>query len=77
MGRSACDIDDDDFDFEEYFASTYRPLSTLPTPPLSSKNSFSSQSTPSVADDGEPLESALLGTSSPCNPPLLVPHWHC
>ena len=61
MGRHALDFSDDEFDFDEYFASTYRPLSNLPTPPLSSKNSSTSQSPRSLGDDGEPLESTLLG----------------
>ena len=65
MGRPVHDFSDDEFDFDEYFASTYRPLSNLPTPPLSSKNSFTSQSPQSLVDEGEPVESALLGMSRP------------
>ncbi|KAF4984861.1 hypothetical protein FZEAL_14 [Fusarium zealandicum] len=39
--------------FEGYF--TYRPLSNLPTPPPSSRNSSAAQSPRTTLDDGEPL----------------------
>lgn len=50
------DQEDDDFD-EDYFASTYRPLSNLPTPPPSSQSSLIQF--PGNEDDA--LESSLLG----------------
>lgn len=56
------DVEDDDFDFE-YFSRTYKPLSNLPTPPPSSRNSAS----PSPAlglDNDEFTDSRLLGTFS-------------
>ncbi|KAK3943847.1 hypothetical protein QBC46DRAFT_361592 [Diplogelasinospora grovesii] len=53
--------DDDDFFDEEYFARTYRPLSNLPTPPPSSRNSSATQSPKSLLEDGGLLDSALLG----------------
>lgn len=51
--------DESDFD-EEYFERTYRPLSNLPTPPLSSKSSpFQS---PQVSPDPTTaLDSGLFG----------------
>lgn len=52
--------DDDDFD-EEYFTRTYRPLSNLPTPPPSSRDSSTAQSPKSLLEDGGLLDSALLG----------------
>jgi hypothetical protein len=65
MGRDKQDTSDDEFEFdEEYFASTYRPLSNLPTPPPSSKNSSAFQSPQITIDDGETLESTLLGLFS-------------
>ncbi|KFA78058.1 hypothetical protein S40288_05453 [Stachybotrys chartarum IBT 40288] len=48
----ACEAGDD----AAYFV--YRPLSNLPTPPPSSKDSRASSTTP---DDGEPLKSMFLG----------------
>lgn len=56
------DMSDDDFDFdEEYFERTYRPLSNLPTPPPSSKNSSASQSPVVEMHEGELLQPALIG----------------
>ncbi|KAK0641604.1 hypothetical protein B0T16DRAFT_334583 [Cercophora newfieldiana] len=52
--------DEDDFD-EEYFTRTYRPLSNLPTPPPSSRESSAVQSPKSLLEDGGLLDSALLG----------------
>jgi hypothetical protein len=53
---------DDEFDFDsEYFAQTYRPLSNLPTPPPSSRDSSASQSPRSILEDGDLFDSALLG----------------
>lgn len=62
--RNDCMMDDDDSDFEfdeEYFARTYQPLSNLPTPPPSSRNSSVPQSPRSLVDNGELLDSELLG----------------
>ncbi|KAJ4385081.1 hypothetical protein N0V85_008264 [Neurospora sp. IMI 360204] len=54
--------DDSDFDFdEEYFARTYQPLSNLPTPPPSSRNSSVPQSPRSLVENGGLLDSELLG----------------
>lgn len=54
------DLDEDDFDFE-YFSRTYKPLSNLPTPPPSSRNSFAS--TPVVGDEelDDSIDTHLLG----------------
>ncbi|EJT74583.1 hypothetical protein GGTG_08423 [Gaeumannomyces tritici R3-111a-1] len=58
------DMSDDDFDFdEEYFERTYRPLSNLPTPPPSSKNSSASQSPVMEMHEGELLHPALIGAA--------------
>ncbi len=54
---------DDEFDFDdEYFERTYQPLSNLPTPPPSSRNSWGTQTPRSLLEDGELLESELLGS---------------
>ncbi|KAL1840698.1 hypothetical protein VTJ49DRAFT_193 [Mycothermus thermophilus] len=56
------DYSDDDMDFdEEYFFRTYRPLSNLPTPPPSSRQSQADLSPRSLLEDGGLLDSALLG----------------
>ncbi|KAH7630711.1 hypothetical protein B0T09DRAFT_124034 [Sordaria sp. MPI-SDFR-AT-0083] len=53
---------DSDFDFdEEYFARTYQPLSNLPTPPPSSRDSSVPQSPRSLVENGGLLDSELLG----------------
>ncbi|KAH6895376.1 hypothetical protein B0T10DRAFT_545073 [Thelonectria olida] len=44
---------------EAYF--TYRPLSNLPTPPPSSRNSSAAQSPRTTLDDGEPLMARFRG----------------
>ncbi|KAK6819559.1 hypothetical protein PG990_010056 [Apiospora arundinis] len=55
---------DDDFEFDEaYFRTFYKPLSNLPTPPLSSQNSSATQSPRIVPGDAEALNSDLLGNS--------------
>jgi hypothetical protein len=57
------DYSDDEFDFdEEYFSRTYQPLSNLPTPPPSSRESMVGQSPRALLEDGGLLNSALLGT---------------
>lgn len=53
------DVDDDDFDFA-YFAGTYKPLSNLPTPPPSSRNSVTSS--PVLGEWDENVDPDLLGT---------------
>ncbi|KAJ4270468.1 hypothetical protein NW762_002150 [Fusarium torreyae] len=45
--------------YEGYF--TYRPLSNLPTPPPSSRNSSAAQSPRTTLDDGEPLMPRFRG----------------
>ena len=66
MGRDAGGTSDDEFEFDDdYFARTYRPLSNLPTPPLSSRSSTALQSPQSAVDDATALESTLLGSSGP------------
>ncbi|EFX02652.1 hypothetical protein CMQ_2581 [Grosmannia clavigera kw1407] len=52
-------VDADDLSDDDYFSSTYRPLSNLPTPPPSSRNSSALQS-PQL-EQGEALEESLLG----------------
>lgn len=59
------DFDDDDFDYE-YFSRTYKPLSTLPTPPPSHRSSLSGS--PVLADDVDDdadADSSLLGMFGP------------
>lgn len=53
------DVEEDDFDFE-YFSRTYKPLSNLPTPPPSSRNSASPSPVLGV-DNDEFADSNLLG----------------
>lgn len=61
-GAAFHEEDDEDFEIDEaYFLRTYRPLSNLPTPPPSSRNSMSTQSPKSLLEDGESLESKYLG----------------
>ncbi|KAL2267607.1 hypothetical protein VTJ83DRAFT_4884 [Remersonia thermophila] len=62
MPTHSPDYSDDDMDFdEEYFTSTYRPLSNLPTPPPSSRQSQADLSPRSLLEDGGLLDSAFLG----------------
>ncbi|KAK4236984.1 hypothetical protein C8A03DRAFT_35097 [Achaetomium macrosporum] len=62
MASHSPDYSDDEFDFdEEYFSRTYQPLSNLPTPPPSSRESLAGQSPRGLLEDGELLDSALLG----------------
>jgi hypothetical protein len=63
MATHSPDYSDDEFDFdEEYFSRTYQPLSNLPTPPPSSRESLASQRPRALLEDGGLLDSALLGT---------------
>ncbi|KAL2159943.1 hypothetical protein VTH06DRAFT_2076 [Thermothelomyces fergusii] len=56
------DYSDDEYDFdEEYFSRTYQPLSNLPTPPPSSRESLAGRSPQALLEDGGLLDSALLG----------------
>lgn len=57
---SSRDFDDDDFDFE-YFSRTYKPLSNLPTPPLSNRNSVTSSPVLGEEDDDVNVDDNLLG----------------
>ncbi|KAK4251491.1 hypothetical protein C7999DRAFT_37536 [Corynascus novoguineensis] len=62
MATHSPDYSDDEFDFdEEYFSRTYQPLSNLPTPPPSSRESSAGQSPRALLEDGGLLDSALLG----------------
>ncbi|EGS21383.1 uncharacterized protein CTHT_0032400 [Thermochaetoides thermophila DSM 1495] len=62
MARSPKYSEDSDYDFdEEYFSRTYQPLSNLPTPPPSSKQSLAAQSPRALLEDGGLLDSVLLG----------------
>ncbi|PSS00637.1 hypothetical protein BD289DRAFT_360898 [Coniella lustricola] len=54
------DVDDDDYDFDfAYFAGTYKPLSNLPTPPPSCRNSVTSS--PVLGEWDENVDLDLLG----------------
>ncbi|KAJ4390577.1 hypothetical protein N0V93_004173 [Gnomoniopsis smithogilvyi] len=55
---SSREFDDDDFDFE-YFSRTYKPLSNLPTPPPSNRNSVTSS--PVLGEEDVNADSSLLG----------------
>lgn len=62
MATHSPDYSDDEFDFDdEYFSRTYQPLSNLPTPPPSSRESSAGQSPRALLEDGGLLDSALLG----------------
>lgn len=63
--KRTCYVDDESDIDEEYFSWTYRPLSNLPTPPPSSRESLASQSPRSLLEQDQLLESALLGSSGP------------
>lgn len=61
-GDNDDDGDDDDDDMlpeDSYF--TYRPLSNLPTPPPSSRDSSEAQPSQTALDDGEPLQPKFRG----------------
>lgn len=65
---------DDGFEFDDAaFRKFYKPLSNLPTPPLSSRNSSATQSPRIVADDAGSLISELLGKSMPPPPSKTEP----
>ncbi|KAI0100904.1 hypothetical protein GGR51DRAFT_531349 [Nemania sp. FL0031] len=56
---------DDDFEFDEsYFRQFYKPLSNLPTPPLSTRNSSANQSPRVSLDDAEGPNSQFLGPAA-------------
>ncbi|KAI1491667.1 hypothetical protein F5X96DRAFT_455916 [Biscogniauxia mediterranea] len=58
-------LQDDDFEFDEaYFRQFYKPLSNLPTPPPSSRNSSASQSPCIVAEDADGPNSPFLGPAA-------------
>lgn len=61
------ELDDEDFD-AEYFSRTYKPLSNLPTPPPSSRNSATSSPVIGLDDDADDVDSTLLGMFGHCNP---------
>ena len=56
---------DDDYDNDDMLAQdsyfTYRPLSNLPTPPPSSRDSSEAQPSQTALDDGEPLQPKFRG----------------
>ncbi|RYP51982.1 hypothetical protein DL768_002778 [Monosporascus sp. mg162] len=56
---------DDDFEFDEaYFRQFYKPLSNLPTPPPSSRNSSASPQSPRLpTEGGQKLNAEYLGRS--------------
>ncbi|KAH7375100.1 hypothetical protein B0T11DRAFT_234530 [Plectosphaerella cucumerina] len=74
------DASDDEYPEEQYF--TYRPLSNLPTPPPSSRNSSADQSPRVPLDDGEQLQDKFLGPAIhlinlvPTSASLMTPSVH-
>lgn len=75
--KPVLDLDQDVHPEDGYF--TYRPLSSLPTPPPSSRDSTASHSPTSSLADGESLDPKLRGKlTMPCSgaqavlPALLV-----
>ncbi|KAL7627721.1 hypothetical protein AAE478_001916 [Parahypoxylon ruwenzoriense] len=66
MGHSRCfSTYDDDFEFDDaYFRQFYKPLSNLPTPPPSSKNSSAIQSPRIVAEDVGSIGCEFLGPAA-------------
>lgn len=63
LGHSRCfSTYDDDFEFDDaYFRQFYKPLSNLPTPPPSSKNSSAMQSPRIDPEDVEIINEEFLG----------------
>ncbi|KAI5868390.1 hypothetical protein GGS23DRAFT_27514 [Durotheca rogersii] len=66
MGHSRCfSTYDDDFEFDDaYFRQFYKPLSNLPTPPPSSRNSSAIQSPRIVAEDLDSTNGEYLGPAA-------------
>ncbi|KAI2621483.1 hypothetical protein GGS26DRAFT_594499 [Hypomontagnella submonticulosa] len=66
MGHSRCFSSyDDDFEFDDaYFRQFYKPLSNLPTPPPSSKNSSANQSPRLVTEDAENFNDVFIGPAA-------------
>ncbi|KAI0847501.1 hypothetical protein F5Y00DRAFT_263412 [Daldinia vernicosa] len=66
MGHSRCfSTYDDDFEFDDaYFRQFYKPLSNLPTPPPSSKNSSAAQSPRIISEDEEDVSPEFLGPAA-------------
>ncbi|KAI1460298.1 hypothetical protein F4805DRAFT_389676 [Annulohypoxylon moriforme] len=66
MGHSRCfSTYDDDFEFDDaYFRQFYKPLSNLPTPPPSSKNSSAMQSPRITAEEIESISHEFLGPAA-------------
>lgn len=55
-------LSDDEYEMREAsYKRTYRPISTLPTPPPSSRNSSATHSPRTGLEDGERLEASYLG----------------
>lgn len=65
MGNMARQLQNPDYSDDEYGAEeayfTYRPLSNLPTPPPSSRNTSTHQSPKTGLEDGEVLQEKFLG----------------
>ncbi|KAK6957511.1 hypothetical protein Daesc_000298 [Daldinia eschscholtzii] len=64
MGHSRCfSTYDDDFEFDDaYFRQFYKPLSNLPTPPPSSKNSSAAQSPRITSEDVDSVSPEFLAS---------------
>ncbi|KAI0165600.1 hypothetical protein GGR57DRAFT_448046 [Xylariaceae sp. FL1272] len=64
-GSPSLALEDDDFEFEEIcFRDFYKPLSNLPTPPLSIHTSSASQSPEATPQNEETLNSQYLGPAA-------------
>ncbi|KAK1728898.1 hypothetical protein CaCOL14_008625 [Colletotrichum acutatum] len=65
MGNMARQVQNTDYSDDEYGAEdayfTYRPLSNLPTPPPSSRNSSAHQSPKTALEEGDVLQEKFLG----------------
>ncbi|KAF6831166.1 hypothetical protein CMUS01_07444 [Colletotrichum musicola] len=61
MGIMARQVQNPDYSDEEDAYFTYRPLSNLPTPPPSSRNSSAHQSPKTALEDGEVLQERFFG----------------
>jgi hypothetical protein len=63
----------DDFEFDDAaFRKFYKPLSNLPTPPMSTRNSSAAQSPRTIAEDAEALISDFLGKTEQPTPVIIV-----